>query len=162
MKSNKIILALGSNVGDREKYIFNSIYILVNEGIIKNVQLSRIINTKAILPDDAPNNWDKDFLNCIIAAETYLLPNALLESINGVERRCGRTYMGVWSPREIDIDILFFGDICIQEKHLTIPHKEILNREFLLTLLNEMVPHFVFPGKGRFHNKTIKQICEEL
>ncbi len=81
-------------------------------------------------------------------AKTTLEPRELLTAIKALERELGRTPGARWGPREIDIDILLYGDRIIQEDGLRIPHPELNHRAFLLELLAEVDPQLVDPVTG--------------
>ncbi|MEQ1790442.1 MAG: dihydropteroate synthase, partial [Rickettsiales bacterium] len=88
---------------------------------------------------------DMPFYNMAIAGETSLSPHKLLAAIKGIEEKLGRNKIGHWSPRNIDIDILTMGDVVIDTADLSIPHKELLNRDFALNPLLELAPYWVHP-----------------
>ena len=144
----KIVLALGSNVGDRFNYLQTAIdhikkSILIDEIIIKQ---SSIIETKAILPSEAQSSWDIPYLNSLILGHTYINPQDLLVQIKKIEKNIGRKDRGYWGPREIDIDILCYGDMELFENNLVIPHKELLKRDFWLNALKEIYPLWIHPS----------------
>ena len=78
------------------------------------------------------------FLNQVLEAETSLEPRPLLDTIKAVERQLGRTPGERWGPREIDIDILRYDGLTVDEPGLHIPHPELQNRPFLLELLEDV------------------------
>jgi 2-amino-4-hydroxy-6-hydroxymethyldihydropteridine diphosphokinase len=94
-----------------------------------------------------------DFLNCVIQIETGYEPLALLSELQKIEMKMGRTPVEKWGPRIIDLDILFFNEQIINLPSLIIPHKEIVNRGFILSSLNEIAPEFIHP-------KELKKINE--
>ena len=103
-----IYLGLGSNQGDRKANLTNAI----NQLAEKKVQLrhaSPVIETPALLPDNAPWEWNQPFLNMVIECSTDITPEALLAQIHQIQDSAGRTNKSRWSPRPIDIDILLWG-----------------------------------------------------
>lgn len=133
MSHMKYTLALGTNMGDRENNIKQAHNLLEEFGTI--IGVSPIIETKAILPAEAPLEWDNTFLNQCLAFRTKLSPLALLNKIKGIEKAMGRPEIySKWSPRIIDIDILLLENFVFKHKNLQIPHKELNKREFLLDL----------------------------
>jgi len=86
------------------------------------------------------------FYNMVIQIDTDRDPRALLQYCQQIELRLGRTREIFKGPRTIDIDILFYGDLTVQQPDLIIPHPEIPNRRFVLEPLNEIAPDLVHPG----------------
>lgn len=146
-------LGLGSNLGDRKEYINQALSRLVSHSGIKLLKCSSIIETKAFGKTDQP-----DFLNCILKIDTPLQPRDLLNLCLKIEKNLGRIRYEKWGPRIIDIDILFYGDMIIEEKELIIPHPGIANRKFVLDSLNELCPDYVHPVL----QKRINEIYNEL
>ena len=134
-----VFLGLGSNRGDRKKNILKAIKLLEKSGQ-KVLRLSSLRETK-------PYGYKKQkkFLNAVVKLKTKLLPSELLELCKKIEKKIGRTKSFCWGPREIDIDILFFGKEVINNKKLTIPHSDLHNRNFVLTPRMEIAPNFVHP-----------------
>ena len=99
-----------------------------------------------------------DYINSVILIETCLAPIALLNYLQGIERKFERR-RGVrqglrWGPRNIDLDIIAYGDKSIRSKNLTIPHQSADKRIFVLKPLAEIAPQLSLPGKGK--------VCELL
>ncbi|MBI5573214.1 MAG: 2-amino-4-hydroxy-6-hydroxymethyldihydropteridine diphosphokinase [Elusimicrobia bacterium] len=134
-----IFLGLGSNKGDRKKNILKAIKLLKKSGQ-KVLRLSELRETK-------PYGYKKQkkFLNAVAKLKTKLLPSELLELCKKIEKKIGRTKSFRWGPREIDVDILFYGKKVIKNKKLTIPHSDLHNRNFILIPLVEIAPNFVHP-----------------
>ncbi len=142
LKQNKYIyLALGSNLGDRLKNIKNTISFLSNNNI-KILKISPIYTTPALLLKKSPDAWNIPYLNCVIKCDCDLEPIELLDIIKNIEAKLDRDFSKKWSPREIDIDILLFRDRIVDNERLTIPHKEMFNRSFVLDPLS-----FIYDGK---------------
>jgi 2-amino-4-hydroxy-6-hydroxymethyldihydropteridine diphosphokinase/dihydropteroate synthase len=155
---HKVILGIGSNIGNRMSFIENAIILLSEYSIISNIKLSSIYKSQALLPKNAPNQWQKQFLNLALTGECNLEPLMLLEKIKIIEKELGRENRGFWSPREIDIDILAYADYEFYSDKLTIPHQELLNRSFALVPAAEVWPDWPFPRKGNFFKKTLEEI----
>ncbi|HBG61884.1 MAG: 2-amino-4-hydroxy-6-hydroxymethyldihydropteridine diphosphokinase [Omnitrophica WOR_2 bacterium GWF2_38_59] len=132
-----IYLGLGSNLGDRRANIDKSLSLLVKNGI-NILKHSTIIETK---PVGGPEQ--NKFLNSVIKAETELSPFELLEVINNIEKNLGRVRTIVNGPRTIDIDILLYNKIKVNASNLSIPHPQMLKRDFVLTPLKEIEPKLV-------------------
>jgi len=140
-----IYIALGSNIGNRLANLRKAVKFLKSD-ILSNSFESIVIETKALLPTDAPSRWDKPHLNMLIAGETSLSPESLLQRLKSIEHQMGRDLDAPrWSPRIIDLDILIYNDQTINLGNLKIPHTELLNRDFLLHLL-AMMPEKYLPN----------------
>ncbi len=126
----KVILALGSNIYNRFSYLFKA-----KEELEK---ISNILSSSAYLETKAIGPIQNDFINQSLLVETLLSPEELLYEIKKIEKKLGRKKRYHWGPREIDIDILFYESVNINTESLTIPHKEIYNRDFILASLNSL------------------------
>lgn len=156
-----IVLGLGSNKGDRLQNLRKAISALGN--VVKNIQCSPIYESNAMLPPDAPREWDSKFLNMAIRCEAdALTPQQLLISIKTLEGNLGRTKTGYWGPREIDIDILAFGNEVVQEKNLVVPHKHLLMRDFALIPFADVAADWSYPVHGEFHGISAKELATNL
>ena len=125
-------LALGSNLGDREALLNEAIARLLKEGV-ETVRRSGIIETAPAYVLDQPR-----FLNMVIEARTEHFAFELLNRTQRVERAMGRQKTIDKGPRNIDIDILYFGSLILKTPHLTIPHPLIHERPFVLIPLAEL------------------------
>jgi len=115
------------------------------------IRISSIIETTPV-----GNIHQPDFLNCIVQCESELDPSELMHTLLRIERNLGRERKEKWGPRTIDCDILFFSNEIIDTDTLKIPHPEIMNRSFILQLMNELVPEFIHPKL----NKSMEQLYE--
>jgi 2-amino-4-hydroxy-6-hydroxymethyldihydropteridine diphosphokinase len=88
------------------------------------------------------------FLNIVVGGTTSLEPRQLLAAVKQIEREVGRRPTFRWGPRVVDVDILLLGDHTIDEADLTIPHRELANRAFVLVPLTEIAPDVTVPGLG--------------
>ena len=86
-----------------------------------------------------------EFFNAVIKIKTYLEPKDLFHFLKSVELIVGRKITSKWGPREIDLDILFFNDLIYSDNEITIPHKDLLNRDFVLVPLIEIEPELIHP-----------------
>ena len=140
MKDSKVFLSLGSNLGDRKKNILSCIENLRNISKIKKV--SSIYETKPFKVEVKQN----DFLNLVVEIAYKNSPYDLLENISIIEKKLGRLRSEKRNePREIDIDILFFDDLILDEKKLILPHPRFSERLFVLDPLNEIASEFKDP-----------------
>lgn len=156
----KVVLGLGSNMGDRKRYLNKAIELLAKYKIITELTISSILNTKAMLLPNSPKEWDKDYLNMAVLGETQLSPRKLLSKIEEVERELGKKKLGVWGPRNIDIDILAYGEEVYNDDKLIIPHKELIKREWALIPFKDIWPDWRYPIPGPYFQKTINQLIE--
>ncbi|MDO8525703.1 MAG: 2-amino-4-hydroxy-6-hydroxymethyldihydropteridine diphosphokinase [Candidatus Omnitrophota bacterium] len=126
-------IGIGSNIGDRERFIAAAIMELKSAQGIEFKRVSSIYETDPV--SDIPQG---KFLNGVIEIETSLEPKALLKELNDIEDRLDRDRTVKNAPRTIDLDILYYGDDLIEEDGLIIPHPRITEREFVLKGLREL------------------------
>jgi len=138
-------IALGSNLGDREKTIRGAVAALEADPDIAVVAVSTLIDTEPVGVVDQPR-----FLNGVAALDTDLSARQLLDVLLDVERRFGRLRDGAvpQGPRTLDLDLLLYGDDEIDEPGLRVPHPRMHEREFVLGPLEELAPGLEVPGKG--------------
>jgi 2-amino-4-hydroxy-6-hydroxymethyldihydropteridine diphosphokinase len=146
-----VYLSLGSNVGDRNAQLRDAQTRLGAEGRI--VASSSFYETEPVEFTDQP--W---FLNCAVALETSTTPQELMAAILGIEKEMGRQRLQNKGPRNIDIDILLFGDMVFDSPQLTIPHPAMHRRRFVLEPLAEIAPEVLHP----VFKKTIRELREAL
>ncbi len=131
-------VGLGANLGDRESTIRRA------AELIGAIRVSTIHETEPWGYENQPA-----FLNAAAELETNLEPRQLLDHLLDVERRLGRERIGPrWGPRTIDLDLLLYGDLTIDEPGLIVPHPRLLERAFALAPLAELVPAQKIPGNG--------------
>lgn len=147
----KVILALGSNIGDKKKNLKKAIDILKEK--VNICKISKIYVSKAVGYTSQP-----DFYNMVLIGRTNLTPFELLTFIKKVERRVGRIYRFHWGPREIDIDIIFYENFVIKTEKLRIPHPFMHKRDFVLKPLLEIEPTLKHP----VYKKTVKELYGAL
>lgn len=136
-------LALGSNVGDREGNLREAVKHL-EEGEIGILRRSSLYETAPQELLDQP--W---FLNAVVEVETGLFPLQLLARVRQIERDMGRRRVTPKGPRNIDIDILFYGRAVIHTAELEVPHPRIAQRRFVLEPLGEIAPDLRHPVTGK-------------
>ena len=131
-------MGLGANLGDREGSIRRA------AELISATRLSSIYETEPWGYEDQPL-----FLNAVAELDTRMPPRALLEQLLEVERELGRTREGPrFGPRTIDLDLLVYGDLELDEPGLTLPHPRLHERLFVLEPLAELAPTLDVPGTG--------------
>ena len=140
---HQVYLGLGSNLGDREEHIRKAIA-LIGESIGLVIRQSSLIETEPWGFESANR-----FLNSVILVETTLTPRQLLKATQKIERQLGRKKKSTdsciltpvsYSDRSIDIDILLYDDLTVDEPDLKIPHPLMQQRDFVMTPLNEIKP----------------------
>ncbi|MDZ5761338.1 dihydropteroate synthase [Lyticum sinuosum] len=135
-----VYISLGSNIGNRLRNLQEAILLLIESKLLTNIKKSIVLETQAILSDNTPLEYaDKSYLNMIISGETIKTPLDLLIDLKNIEKIMGRTEsIYKYSPRIIDLDILFYDNLIINSNIITIPHPEIKNRDFIQYLLSLM------------------------
>lgn len=148
-----VYLGLGSNLGDREENLEKAIDALDEFDEINVTNRSRVFETEPYGKTDQP-----EFMNMCVEIETRMSPLSLLETVLGIEHSLGRVREEVWGPRIIDIDILLYEDLELELDDLSIPHKEMHKRSFVLEPLAEIAPHMKHPTL----DKTVLELKEDL
>ncbi len=137
-----VYLSLGSNLGDRKKNLEAVDDLLPPWVLIK--ERSRIYETKPWGYQEQPR-----FLNQVLEVTTSLSPLDLLAYLKDIEKSIGRKPSFRYGPRELDIDILLYGDQVINQENLIIPHERLPERAFVLAPLAELAPGLILPGSER-------------
>lgn len=144
MTSN-VFLGLGSNVGDRIKFINDTVdAIRLDAGC-------RLIKRASYYETTPYGNLDQqNFINSVVLIETEFNLLDLFDFLKELEAKLGRKKNSFrWGPREIDVDILFYNNLIYNSDKLSIPHKEILLRDFVIVPLIEIAPDFIYPGLNK-------------
>src|SRR5579883_3219270 len=119
-----VVLGLGSNVGDRLAHLRHALKAIAALAKVTVKQVSPVYHSDALLPDNAPSEWDQPHLNLAILCDCTLSPPELLKHIKQIEYAMGRDpNAGRWGPRIIDIDILVWDELSLHSDTLTVPHK---------------------------------------
>lgn len=147
------IIALGSNMGDKQAYIQNAINQLRENAYIKNLQQSKFIITEPYGYTEQDN-----FLNGAVLCETIYSPHGLLAFMQSLENQAGRVRKIHWGSRTLDLDLIFYDDKIINTPDLIIPHPDMQNREFVLKPITELAPNYQHPVL----KTTIAQLLEKL
>lgn len=154
---SKTFISLGSNIKNRFINLTSAIKEI-------NFSIGEIIKISDIWETQSWNYDDNNYLNAVIEIETKQNPNNLLLACQNIEKKLGRTSKtqfingkANYKARTIDIDILFYDNIIIQTKELTIPHHHIQNRMFVLKPLMQIAPNLMHPSL----KKTIKVLVNE-
>ena len=138
-------VGLGANLGDREATIRRAVALVDELGGVAVVGVSSLRETEPWGPVEQPR-----YLNGAVALETDLRPRELLDALLDVERRLGRARDDEerWGPRTIDLDLLLYGDLVLDEPGLDVPHPRLHERRFALEPLAELAPDALVPGRG--------------
>ena len=147
-----VYLGLGSNVGSRESNLWQALKFLSGHG-------NAVQEVSPVYETDPVGYADQEsFLNCVCRFETNLKPKELLATVKGIEGLVGRTPTFQNGPREIDIDILFYGDVVMESEELTIPHLCIAERAFVLVPLADIASDMVHEGTGLTVAKLLESV----
>ena len=137
---SRIFIGLGSNLGDRAVFLHRALLELENLPQTTVKQFSSVYETEPVGIKDQPK-----FLNMVVELDSPLRPDDLLVQLREIELRVGRTFREHWGPREIDLDLLYYGGEMLNETALHVPHPEISNRRFVLVPLKEIAAEFQDP-----------------
>ncbi|MBI5011004.1 MAG: 2-amino-4-hydroxy-6-hydroxymethyldihydropteridine diphosphokinase [Bacteroidia bacterium] len=144
-------LGIGSNLGDRTGNLRHAV------NMIREVTGTSLRESSFYLTEPWGFSSDTSFLNMVVGINTSLDPGALLSAILEIEVSMGRIRSkSRYSSRVIDIDILLFGDLVINEEQLQIPHPHLHERKFVLVPLAEIAPDFIHP----VFKKTVLSLLE--
>lgn len=145
---HRAFVGLGGNLdgplGTPADYVRSALTLLSEAQGIERVSVSRLYRSPP---------WGKtdqgEFVNAVAECRTKLGPATLLDTLLSIEARLGRQRGEKWGPRVIDLDLLSYDDLVLDDEHLTVPHPLMHQRTFVLVPLLELDPDFVIPGRGR-------------
>lgn len=154
MKHN-LYLALGSNLGDRQQYLHSALELLAQ-------RVGNVVATSSAI-ETLPVGFESEnlFLNAAVHIETELGVDEVLAATQQMERELGRPAKSDttgYTDRTIDIDLLAYDDVQLQQPGLTLPHPAMTQRRFVLQPLAEIAPELVLPGQAH----TVKELLDEL
>lgn len=147
-----VYLSLGSNLGQREQHLKKAL-VLIQSRVGTLESSSRVYESEP---------WgyssSKRFFNCCVLLRTTLAPIELMKHLLNIEKEMGRSREGKgYSDRVIDIDLLFYGDSCLNLPGLRVPHPSMADRRFVLAPLAEIAANLIHPENG----KSIREMLEE-
>lgn len=148
-------LCLGSNISDKVSHLQQAVKMLTASAMVT------VVRSSAFYETEPWGNKDLDwFVNAVIEIKTKLSPRELLDLCKNTEIQMGREKSSSkdYEARKIDIDILFYGDLTINEPDLKIPHEHLHERAFAIVPLLELIPDYVHPK----YKKSLLELHEEL
>jgi 2-amino-4-hydroxy-6-hydroxymethyldihydropteridine diphosphokinase len=149
-KENISYIALGSNKGNKFEHLTRAIQEIIQD---KNNFIENVSSIYETLPYGYKDQ--ENFYNAVIKIKTGYELIELLDALKSIEKKIGREENAKWGPREIDLDILFFNDLIFSNDRVTVPHKEVAKRDFVLIPLSEIASDLIHPVL----NQKICDIC---
>ena len=146
-------IGLGSNLGDRQRYIDSGVKMLAGAPELRLLRVSDVIETPPLSQDDQPN-----YLNAVAEVQTQLNAHGLLKTLGEIEILLGRRRKEKWGPRTIDLDLLLFGEEILDEPNLTVPHPQMHLRSFVLRGLSQLNTGLLHPVLGA----SVAELAERL
>jgi 2-amino-4-hydroxy-6-hydroxymethyldihydropteridine diphosphokinase len=147
-----VLLSIGSNLGDSNKIISEAVDLLYDSEMLSHIKLSSFYESEPFGFSGQP--W---FINIAVSGYTTHTVFELIEFIKSIEYLLGRQQRETWHEREIDIDIMLYGNLKLDSKKLTIPHTQMEFRRFVLVPSAEIAGNIIHPVL----NKTINTMLEE-
>ncbi len=148
----KVAIALGSNLGDREKTIRVATQ-RIQEEFLENVIVSSLIETEPWGIKEQPK-----FLNGVMVGISEWKPPAILNYLKTLEKELGRTHTVINGPRVIDLDLVCYGDQIWNSDGVKVPHPRMSTRLFVLAPLNEVWPDWIHPELNKSPSELIREI----
>jgi 2-amino-4-hydroxy-6-hydroxymethyldihydropteridine diphosphokinase len=139
-----VVLALGSNLGDRLENLQGAVDALFDAPEFGFVAVSPVYETAPVGGPQQP-----DYLNAVIVLDTALPARAILDRAHGIEEAFGRVRDQRWGPRTLDVDVIVCGDEVSEDPELTLPHPRAYQRAFVLAPWHDIDPDAAIPGRGR-------------
>lgn len=152
MATSDVVVALGSNVGDREAHLAFAVSRLSQ--LLTNLRQSHWYDTAPFgVSPDQPR-----YLNGVVAGTTTLSARGLLDALLAIEHAAGRTRPSLMAPRTLDLDLILFGNERIDEPGLTVPHPRFRERLFVLEPLADLAPDLVDPETGATISALLRRL----
>ncbi|MHB1326964.1 MAG: dihydropteroate synthase [Gemmatimonadales bacterium] len=159
--TKRVLLGLGSNVPDRISHLRRAVRALgqAQTDRFRLLSISPIYESDALLPDDAPPEWNIPYLNLAVLGTTSTDPLDLLDWLKQLEQRLGRGSGPRWSPRQIDLDLLAIDGVRLAVPRLTLPHREAAHRPFVLLPVADLAPDWTFAHESGGDPLTAAQLA---
>lgn len=151
-----VYIGLGTNLGERHQQLGEALGFLRGHADINLLRVSRLYETPPMGPPQP------DYLNAAAECQTSLSPEALLAALKAHEARAGRVGRVRWGPRPIDMDILLFGALQVDIPGLSIPHKGLMKRAFVLGPLGDLIPNHTPPGQLRSIQDALAALGDDI
>lgn len=152
-KWNKVYIAAGSNLGDKEETLKEAIYIIDKRKDCVVTKVSNFYTTDPVGYED-----QDQFVNCVFEINTLQTPSELMDTLLEVEKDFKRERIIRWGPRTLDLDIIFYDDIISYDEHILIPHPRAHERQFVMKPMCDINPYYVHP----IYRKRVMDISSEL
>jgi len=137
----RVVIALGSNLGDRSAILRSAV-----EAVREYVDIDRV--SEIIETDPVGGVEQPDYLNAVLVGETELAPAELMNTLLAIEAAAGRERTIRWGARTLDLDFIAAGDLIMESELLTLPHPRAHERAFVLQPWLEIDPDAYLPGRG--------------
>ncbi|MCC2617154.1 2-amino-4-hydroxy-6-hydroxymethyldihydropteridine diphosphokinase [Aestuariibacter halophilus] len=148
MTSTTVYIGLGSNLSEPARQLADALAAMAALPQTQVAATSSLYASRPMGPQDQP-----DYVNAVCALETTLAAEDLLDALQHIEQQQGRVRKDQrWGARTLDLDILLFGEQCIDTPRLTVPHYGLREREFVLCPLAEIAPQLILPGGDRLQS----------
>ena len=154
---SNIFIALGSNLGNPKEMVKNGILSIKNIGGVRILSESSLYETPPVGILNQPN-----FINAVVKIDSNLSPYELLNKLLKIENTAGRIRVNKNGPRTLDLDILLFDNLILNEKKLTIPHPRMHERLFVLMPLKDIDEAIVIPNHGAIIDIINKLVPENI
>lgn len=152
-KWNKVYIAAGSNLGDKEETLKEAIYKIDKRKDCVVTKVSNFYTTDPVGYED-----QDQFVNCVFEIDTLQTPSELMDTLLEVEKDFKRERIIRWGPRTLDLDIIFYDDIISYDEHILIPHPRAHERQFVMKPMCDINPYYVHP----IYRKRVMDISSEL
>lgn len=152
-KWNKVYIAAGSNLGNKEETLKEAIDKIDKRKDCVVTKVSNFYTTDPVGYED-----QDQFVNCVFEIDTLQTPSELMDTLLEVEKDFKRERIIRWGPRTLDLDIIFYNDIISYDEHILIPHPRAHERQFVMKPMCDINPYYVHP----IYRKRVMDISSEL
>jgi 2-amino-4-hydroxy-6-hydroxymethyldihydropteridine diphosphokinase len=146
-RSERVVLALGSNLGDRTATLADAVHDLAGLAGVTLIGISPLYESAAVKLDGVDETAPQ-YLNAVLTIDYSGDPYTLLDAVNAIEAEHGRVRAERWGDRTLDIDLIVFGELRIDDDRLTLPHPRAAERDFVLAPWLDLDPGAAIPGRG--------------